>query len=197
MSADVYRMIAALRQEMRDRIDMRIASVLRVARVALTTESGDGDAVDGHETDPADGEPSYQYPTRRIYPFGIRSRAPAGCDSVVIHAFGGAVNGVLLGAESPEYGPGDLASGEVAIYAEKAGAVIKIDVDGKITITSAAGAAVAITAGVGAAVTIDAGAAAKVITNGGGAEVARATVDMAGPYPIVSGPPSRLTASVI
>lgn len=139
----------------REWINNRIASVIRFAQVCLNTASGDGDSVQGHETTNEEAEGGYQYQTRRIWPFGIRSRPPKGCDAVVVHVFGGASNGVMVGAESPEYGPDDLEDGEVAIYAKKSGAVIKIDKDGKVT--------------------IDAPNTTDVVVNGGTLKVARDT----------------------
>lgn len=133
-----FQAIAKLREELRARIDMRAASLIRFAQTTTNTASGDGDAVAGHETDEEAGEPTYQYLTRRLWPFGIRSRPPTGIDSVAVHVFGGSINAVMLGAESPEYGPSDLEEGEVAIYAKASGAVIKIDVDGNITIDASA-----------------------------------------------------------
>lgn len=169
----------------RGMIAQHVGRMVRFARVSVNTASGDGDSVHGHQ--PGDEEEEYQYQIRRLWPFGIRSRPPAGVDAVVVHAFGGATNGIMVGAESPEYGPGDLAEGETAIYCKASGTVIRLDKDGAITVETKANQAINIAAGTGAAVNISAGTGASVVVNGGANNVARAAVDTAGPYPITGG----------
>lgn len=141
----------------RSQILRATGSLVRYAQVSNNTASGDGDAVQGHQVDDDEQAGGYDYPVRRLFPFGLRSRPPAGVDACVVHAFGGSTNGIMLAAESPAYGPGDLEDGEVAIYAKAADAVIKIDKDGKITIDSPNGQNVEVTAGANVTVTANAG----------------------------------------
>jgi len=121
-------------RDIREYVSAKVSAIVRASTVSLSTASGNGDKVDGHLTYEDEAPGGYDYTVRRLWPFGIRSRPPVGCDAVVVHAFGGSTNGVMVGAESSVYGPSDLVEGEVAIYAKKAGAVIKIDVNGKVTI---------------------------------------------------------------
>lgn len=141
-------MIPGWKDWVRAHVFGRVASVIRFAQVTVNTASGDGDAVQGNQTTDEEAPGDYQYQVRRLWPFGIRSRPPAGVDAAVVHAFGGSTNGMMVGAESPEYGPDDLQDGEVCIYAKKAGARIKIDVDGKITIDAPDTADVVVNGGV-------------------------------------------------
>jgi hypothetical protein len=85
------------------------------------------------------------------------------------------------------------------VVGQAAGGRIEITNAGGINVTGASGQPITITAGAGANVSIDAGAAANVVVNGGVGQmdVARATVDLAGGYPIVSGAPSRFKAGVL
>lgn len=130
--------------EIRDYVRQALSWVVRFSTVSATGSDGYKDAVDGRAG--AD-ETSYQYPVRRLWPFGIRSRPPVGVDAVVIHVNGGSGSGVMVGAESNAYGPDDLAEGEVAIYCRASGAVIKLDADGKITIDAASGQDVVVNGG--------------------------------------------------
>lgn len=140
-------MTAAFRQWIKEYVAAKVSAIVRASTVSRSTASGDGDKVDGHITFEDEAPGGYDYTVRRLWPFGIRSRPPVGVDAVVVHAFGGSTNGVMVGAESSVYGPSDLQEGEVAIYAKKADAMIKIDVDGKITIDSHSGANVVVNGG--------------------------------------------------
>lgn len=139
-----------------------IAWVVRFAQVVRSTADGQGDQVAGR----ADSdEPDQQVPVRRIWPFGLRSRPPAGCDAAVVHVNGGSSNGIMVGAESSAYGPDDLEDGEAALYCKVAGCLFKMTMVGKVELTSASGQAIA----------IDAGSGADVVVNGGSLKVARVT----------------------
>lgn len=98
--------------------------------LAKSSADGHDDALEGR-TAPA--EPDYQIPVRRIWPFGIRSRPPAGVEAVVVYPNGSPVSGVMVGAESAKYGPSDLEEGETAVYSSS-GATMKLDKDGNIII---------------------------------------------------------------
>ena len=164
--AEVFREIRQLREEFNDRLDARVASLVRMSQVALSTASGDGDAVQGNETTSEEVQGGYQYEVRRLWPFGIRSRPPANVDAVVVHAFGGPTNGIMVGAESPEYGPSDLAEGETAIYCKAANAVIKFDKDGNITVTAAPDKSVTVQASGTGAVNVSATTATGAVNLG-------------------------------
>jgi phage gp45-like len=118
------------------------------SRIAGSTADGNPDEIEGRSSP---DEPSYQMSARRMWPFGLRSRPPAGVEAVVIHVGGSGAGGIMVGAESAKFGPSDLEDGETALY-NKTAAVIRIWKDGRITID---------------------GDNADVIVNGGGAKVAR------------------------
>ena len=134
--------------EIRDFVYQAVGWVVSYSRVAKSSAGGNDDEVEGRsEPD----EPSYQIPVRRLWPFGLRSRPPAGVEAVIVLVNGGATRAVMVGAESAKYGPSDLAEGEAALYGATA-AVIRIWTDGRITID---------------------GDGADVVVNGGGAKVHR------------------------
>lgn len=155
MIENVANLIRTLRGDLKAYVVQRVASAIRFGQVTKNSASGNADAIQGNETERDEQDGGYQYTVRRLWPFGIRSVPPTGIDAVVVHAFGGPTNGILVGAESAEYGPSNLQVGETAIYNKVTGAVIKIDVDGKIT--------------------IDAPAGVDVVVNGGTLKVARVT----------------------
>lgn len=166
---------------LRDYVTTVVARAVRFTQVASTSANGYTDAVDGHAGGGTD--PNYRLSVRRLFPFGLRSRPPAGVDCVVVHANGGITNGIMVGAESTRYGPSNLNVGEVAIYSIAAAAMIKIDKTGVITILSSDTKNIAIAAtGTG-----------EVVVNSGTLEVARDTdpvnagtlTGQAGPYPVV------------
>lgn len=155
-------------------IARRIAgTIVRFTTTSKSSDTGHDDAVDGRGND--SDAPSLG--VRRLWPFGIRSRPPAGCDAVVIHANSGATNGVMVGAESKKYGPGDLKSGETAIYAIKAGCLIKLDEDGGITVTAEPDQSVniAVTGGGNVNITVDSGAKVYVGATSGTQPIALGT----------------------
>lgn len=129
-----------------------MSRLIGASPVAATSASGENDAL---EDDGEPGEPRSQWRARRIWPFGIRSRPPAGTWAVFIKPRGGAGKAVMIGAESSAYGPDDLDVGEVGIYCKATGTLIKLDANGKITIDAASGQ--------------------DVVVNGGTLEVARKT----------------------
>ncbi|HZU84524.1 MAG TPA: phage baseplate assembly protein [Polyangiaceae bacterium] len=103
--------------------------------LAKSSADGHGDELAGRsEPD----EPSYQVPVRRLWPFGLRSRPPAGVEVIVVFPNGSPVAGVMVGAESAKYGPSDLEEGETAVYGA-AGAVILLDKDGNVVVKAAQG----------------------------------------------------------
>ncbi len=109
-------------------------SWVRFTRVAATTPNGGADRVEGRA-----GPKPYGIDVRRLWPFGLRSRPPAGCDAAVVHNNGGASSGMMVGAESDRYGPGDLDEGEAALYCAVEGVGIRLNTDGDVLITSDAG----------------------------------------------------------
>jgi phage gp45-like len=169
--------------EIRDLVIQSIAWLAHYSKVATSSADGQSDEIEGRsEPD----EPSYQVPVRRMGPFGIRSRPPAGVEAFVIYLGGGATRGVMLGAESAKYGPSDLAEGEVAIYCIKAGTALKLDKDGAITATGQGASQIQIDKN--GKVTVTAAVGQDIILNGGTLKVARVTDPLkgtAGPYPIV------------
>jgi phage gp45-like len=152
-----------LRTELKFYVQQRVASSIRFAQVSLNSATGYDDAVQGHQTTEEEQPGGYQYQVRRLWPFGIRSRPPAGVDAAVVHAFGGSTNGMMVGAESPQYGPDDLEDGETAIYSSVNASVLLADEDGNTAITSATDGDV----------TIDAHGTGETVVNGGTARVAR------------------------
>jgi len=106
-------------------------------KVTQNTADGERDAVQGH----ADGDPSdqqFDLPVRRVWPFGLRSRPPVGVWAAVVPC-GSIANSLMVGAESKKFGPSDLKDGELAIYNKVTGCVIKLDENGKVSISSATG----------------------------------------------------------
>jgi hypothetical protein len=76
---------------------------------------------------------------RRMWPFGFRSIIPRGVEAVTVAPMGSQQK-VIVGAESPSYGPTDLSVGDSAMYssAHREGqvCVTKHAATGKITIDS-------------------------------------------------------------
>lgn len=176
----------------------RAAWLVQVGVVSKSSADGHGDALEGRSLP---DEPRYDLAVRRMWPFGFRSVPPAGVEAVAVFPNGAPNAGVLVGAESSRYGPSDLEAGEGALYCVKTGALVKLNKDGKVTLTStsgqpvevSAGAAVVVTAAAGSSVTINAGAGANVAVNAGvagavvvngGARNVAADGDMAGPYAV-------------
>lgn len=124
--------------------------VAYASRVAKSSADGQDELEGRSQPD----EPDYQILVRRLWPFGVRSMPPAGVDAVAVFAGAAQSAGVMVGAESPQYGPSDLLDGEVAFYNKTTGVLIKLHADGKVT--------------------IDAPTGSDVVINGGTAKVARA-----------------------
>lgn len=139
--------------ELKEVIRGIVARAVRFSSVANTSELGDkNDSVDGRSEA---GEPAAQVSVRRLWPFGLRSRPPAGVDAVVVHANGGSSNGVMVGAESSKYGPTDLEVGEACVYSSANPEVLRARETGKTELSSAQ--------------------SQDVVVNGGTLKVARAT----------------------
>lgn len=85
------------------------------------------------------GEESTTDRVRWMVAFGVRSQPTSGTEMIVVSPRGGSVNAVCVASENLAYGPTDLAEGEVAIFSKASGCVIKLDKDGKITVTASAG----------------------------------------------------------
>lgn len=121
-------------------IDEKLASMLSVSEYSASSADGQSDKVKGYQTEGTD-EQAYDFSVRRLFPFGLRARPPskAGVLAVRIGKGGRSGDGVVVGAESPRFGPSDLAEGEVAVYNKVNGCVVKLDQNGGITITAAAG----------------------------------------------------------
>ena len=95
-------------------------------------------------------EPSCEILVRRMGPFGLRGRPPAGAEALAVGE--SPVAAAMIAAEDLSHGPSDLAEGEVALYST-ADAVIRLWADGRIT--------------------LDAGGTATIDVNGGAAPVGR------------------------
>ena len=79
-------------------------------------------------------------PVRRMQPYGLRSRPPAGAMLTLVSVNAGRTNVAYLAAEKPGQGPADLEEGEVALYNGAAQVLtIRLTKDGDIQIIPAAG----------------------------------------------------------
>jgi phage gp45-like len=116
--------------DVRDFVYQAIGWLVSYTRVAKSSAGGSDDEVEGR-SEP--NEPSYQIPVRRMWPFGIRSRPPAGVEAIVVLVNGGGTRAVMVSAESAKYGPSDLDDGESALY-NKTAAVIRLWSDGHVSI---------------------------------------------------------------
>jgi len=77
---------------------------------------------------------------RRMQPYGLRSRPPAGALLTLVSINAGRTNVAYLAAEKPGQGPADLEEGEVALYNGSAQVLtIRLTKDGDIQIIPAAG----------------------------------------------------------
>jgi len=171
-------------QAAEERLRQYVRNQIQVSTVSRSTALGKDDGATGLP----DTEEAYQRSPRRFQHFGFRSRPPKNTATLLLLVGGGQSAAVTAAEYDDTYGPLDLADGEVAIYSKASGASVKIDANGKITVTAAANQAVQVQAGTGANVTIDAGTGGSVVLQGGSLPVARQT-DTAGPYPIVGGNP--------
>lgn len=140
----VTRQINALEERVKRYVDDRLASSLEYTQYSRSSKLGSGDKTVGHKADGA-GERDYDHDAQRMQHFGLRSLPPKGTWCIRLAAAGGNTNGVIV-AEDPgnRYGPQDLEDGELALYNKVTGCVIKLDKNGKVTITASAGQIVAI-----------------------------------------------------
>jgi hypothetical protein len=122
-----------MREDMKSVARMIAARLVQFSTTDTSTASGHGDTFTGRSLD--DGQQS-PIPSRRMWPFGIRSRPPRGVDCIVVKANGGSNQGVMVGAESDAYGPSDLADGETAIYSKAFAHALVADKDGNTKIAS-------------------------------------------------------------
>ncbi len=118
--------------EIRDYVRGLFAGLVRFTKTSGATSDGQGDQTEGR----GEEDEAPPYPVRRLWPFGIRSMPPDGVDAVVVHANGSSTSGIMVGAESADYGPSDLEGGELALYSQFNPEVALADKDGKTTITS-------------------------------------------------------------
>lgn len=136
MSDHVQGQLRALREELRNYVDGRLATMVKILPYSRSTASGTGDKLQGYPTAGSD-EQKYDFEGRRVEPFGLRSVPPAG----VMGAWVGVdASGLILGAESSRFGPSGLNDGEVALYNKISGVSILLDKNGAITITDKGGA---------------------------------------------------------
>lgn len=99
--------------------------------------------VQGPEPDPELGEAQIELPVRLLQWFGFRSAPPTqGTECAVTTSRGGTSNRLCLAADNLTHGPLDLKDGESAVYNAKSGTIVKLDVDGNVTIIPGAGAKV-------------------------------------------------------
>lgn len=166
IGAEIYELVGNLREWVRGEVEQVRTTIALFVAIARTSSAGDEDEV---KTNDQSNESTQ---VRRIEPWGLRWRPPSGVMGAILRAAGGASNGMLLGVSTKRYGPSGLEQGEVELYCVTTGTSIKLDKDGKITITSATGQ--------------------DVVVNGGTLEVARDTdpvnagalTGTAGPYPV-------------
>lgn len=125
--------------EIKNYVQQFSARIANYVITAAATATGLKDGVEGRATGP--GEPRYGLSVRRLWPFGLRSVPPAGCEGVILRINAGRRSLVLIAAESQKYGPKDLKSGETAVYDAK-GSIIRLNEDGSVLITSKSGATV-------------------------------------------------------
>jgi phage gp45-like len=134
-----YQLIHEVKEWAKGFIEKAIASgIVKYGLYSRSTASGEGDAIRGYETEGSDEQP-YDFAGRRVFPFGIRSLPPSGTWGVWIGKGGRSGDGVIVGAESSRFGPGNLQDGEVAIYNKVNGCVIKLDQNGAVSINAASG----------------------------------------------------------
>lgn len=137
--------LATLRQKLEWLILQRLANVVRFTTYARTTAKGDTDQVEGRPLDPS--QPKTSLRVRRMQHFGFRSVPPVGALATVVHSDGAVDQGMAVAEDMPDDGPQDLKAGEAAIWCHKGGTIIKLDKDGNIAITAAAGKDVTVNGG--------------------------------------------------
>lgn len=194
--------LAALERRLRTVIDQRIANVVHVAPLSVSSDSGKGEGLDGR---PA--RESSQRSVRRIQHAGFRSRPKQGTTCVALAVEGGSTKLVVIAeddesdvivadGETKVYAPGKVtaylhvdANGTIKLT-NASGVSVQLDQAGAVDITTPAAKAVNVTTGAAGSINLTAGVGGSIILKGnaaGGAlNVARVT-DTAGPYPITGG----------
>lgn len=141
VGAEVYELLGQLREWVRDQVEQVRTTMALFVGIARTSSAGDEDEV---KTDDQSKETTQ---VRRIEPWGLRWRPPSGVMGAILRAAGGVSNGMLIGISTKRYGPANLAQGEVELYCVATGTSVKLDKDGKITITAASGQDVVVNGG--------------------------------------------------
>lgn len=119
---------------LRDMIQNYVARLVIYVVTARGSASGQEDEILGR------GDSDQSMPVRRLWPFGIRSVPPAGCEGIALAINGGRLGArVLMSAEHKDHGPKDLKSGETALYSAF-DAHVWLDKDGTIHILPKSGA---------------------------------------------------------
>lgn len=160
--------IRELRSWVETYVQTRLGALVEFTRLAASTATGEEDSVEV-----GGGDQRMQRPVRRIEPWGLRGRPPAGVWAAVIKAIAGASNGLMVGISTTRHGPADLETGETELYCSASGTRVYLDKDGVVHIDAASGQ--------------------DIIFNGGTLRVARehdaldvgTLVATAGPYPVV------------
>lgn len=126
--------LAALRRELREYVNMKLAGVFSFTRSANTTALGGEDAIETGDDDENKG----QRPVRRIEPWGLRGRPVAKQRTLALKL--GSSTVLYLGVASDGgYGPGDLEDGEVALYSKNVERGVHLKDSGDVALESASG----------------------------------------------------------
>lgn len=129
--------IAKLRREVVANAETAISRLFGWTLTSTSSPMGDSDTVETGDEPDSSGKIG-QRPVRRIEPWGVRTRPPAKVRSLWLRL--GSSNVVFLGiAPTKAYGPDGLEEGEVALYCTQGGTEIRLDKDGNVVITPAAG----------------------------------------------------------
>ena len=134
-----------------DRVKQHVQAIAAslVNYTATTTCQGNGDdQVQGRAVGP--GEPNYALQVRRLWPFGIRSVPPNGCEAIIVRVNAGRRSIALIAAESQNFGRTDMAVGESQHYNSVAGCEVYLDKNGQNNINAADGQQVNIQGGTAA-----------------------------------------------
>jgi hypothetical protein len=145
MSANIYRRLTEMERRLRGFAEGAAARMVRWSSVATSSGDGQDDAV--RNLHPDEDEEDAQLAVRRVAPWGVAGRPPAGVLAAVVHALGGAASGLLVGVWTNRYGPQSLETGETALYCSATGTTVKLDKDGNVLITAGAGASVTVNGG--------------------------------------------------
>jgi phage gp45-like len=122
--------VIASRQQQRQLLLDFAAGLIRLSKVVSTSPDG-YDQAEGRQHDPS--EPETQGTTRRMQHYGLRSRAPAGSDQLLLAPGGASNQKICIATETPGLGPTDQVEGEVELYA-KPGQRVRLDKDGNVRI---------------------------------------------------------------